>query len=493
MKPIIVDMQDMSDSTEVYESRPNPFMIWFIYLLVAILVVALGWMYFSKIDIVVKSNGIFRSDEAAFDVSSSVSGVVTECNITEGQYVNTGDVLFSIGADALEETIAGYEEILGDTKQRIDILNAYNVYLDGDEAAFTACVDNKYYDEFAGRKDLLELSIKSGDIDSQTQKDKYQYEINNATQVINGYNNQLAKLEQTKECVKSRVNTFSAEDSYYGSIVETYLLSYNATIADYDAKVAVYQETPDETAVIKLRDEQILALQNLETKQLATIEQQIQTVKGSLDSAVSSQSLLQAQLDLLYNADSKNTSESMVLSEKKSVAAELLSYESKKTECENALKQYDLESANATVKAQTSGYICLNQEMYVGSYITQGSNICRILPENSSGYYAEIYVANADIAKLSLGQEVKFEIAAYPSSEYGYFTGSVDSISKDIKVDQASGSAYYLVKVRCDGTTVTNKEGKKGSIMNGMACQAKVVVDEENVLMYCLRKIELVD
>ena len=25
MKPIIVDMKDMSDSTEVYNSRPNPF------------------------------------------------------------------------------------------------------------------------------------------------------------------------------------------------------------------------------------------------------------------------------------------------------------------------------------------------------------------------------------------------------------------------------------------------------------------------------------
>ena len=31
MKPIIVDMKDMSDSTEVYNSRPNPFFVYFIY------------------------------------------------------------------------------------------------------------------------------------------------------------------------------------------------------------------------------------------------------------------------------------------------------------------------------------------------------------------------------------------------------------------------------------------------------------------------------
>ena len=99
---------------------------------------------------------------------------------------------------------------------------------------------------------------------------------------------------------------------------------------------------------------------------------------------------------------------------------------------------------------------------------------------------------NSDIAKLEEGQKVKFEIAAFPSSEYGYFTGTVESISKDIRVDQASGSAYYLVKAACDETTVQNKDGKTCSIMNGMTCQAKVVIDEENVLRYVLQKIDLI-
>lgn len=79
-----------------------------------------------------------------------------------------------------------------------------------------------------------------------------------------------------------------------------------------------------------------------------------------------------------------------------------------------------------------------------------------------------------------------FEIAAYPSGEYGYFTGVIESISKDVKIQQPSGSACYLVKVKCDRTTVTNKDGKTGSIMNGMICQAKIIVGERNVLEYVL-------
>lgn len=82
------------------------------------------------------------------------------------------------------------------------------------------------------------------------------------------------------------------------------------------------------------------------------------------------------------------------------------------------------------------------------------------------------------------------EIPAYPSSEYGYFMGTIDTISKDIKVDQL-GSAYYVVKVRCVTTTVTNKKGDAGSIKNGMICQAKVVTDEQSVFKYLLEKINL--
>lgn len=247
MKPIIMNMKDMSDSIEVYESRPNRALIYIIYLLAAILIIGTGWMYFSHMDIVVKSNGIFRSNEEAIYVSVGNGGVIVECNIEEGQYVEKGDILFVI-------------------------------------------------------------------------------------------------------------------------------------------------EMQERTAVV----------------------------------------------------------------------------------------------------AEVSGYIYLMEQFGVGSYVVQGVNLCQILPENGGGYYAEIYVENQDIAKIKEGQEVKFEIPAYPSSEYGYFTGVIVAISKDIKVEQSSGSAYYLVKVQCNQTTVTNKEGKTGTIINGMACQAKIIVDEKNVLKYLLEKLGLV-
>ena len=126
-----------------------------------------------------------------------------------------------------------------------------------------------------------------------------------------------------------------------------------------------------------------------------------------------------------------------------------------------------------------------------GSIIQEGASIGAIYPETESKYYAEIYVENSDIAKIAEGQKVKFEIAAYPSSEYGYFEGTVENISKDISVDQNTGYAYYIVRVKCNNITLKGKNGEEASLVNGMACQAKIIVDEKNVLSYLLEKIDL--
>ena len=75
MKPIIVDMKDVSDSTEVYDSKPNRFMIYTIYVVLLMFVIAVIWMCVSKIEIVVKSNGIFRGSNPIYEISSRMDSM----------------------------------------------------------------------------------------------------------------------------------------------------------------------------------------------------------------------------------------------------------------------------------------------------------------------------------------------------------------------------------------------------------------------------------
>ena len=232
---------------------------------------------------------------------------------------------------------------------------------------------------------------------------------------------------------------------------------------------------------------------SLRLQQITSIEQEITGYNDTILSLESNLISVKLQKGEMNNEDNDLKKKAVILTEKANIAEEILVYQDKVEECENYLKKYDIQNDKCLIRAGTSGYYYTAKDLNVGTYIQQGIVIGTIYPELETKYYAQIYVENQDIAKIEEGQEVKFEIAAFPSSEYGCFTGKVENIAKDISIDQSTGSSYYLVKVSCDSMTVVSKNGEEVSLKNGMACQAKIIVDKQNVLTYILEKIDLLD
>lgn len=552
MKPIIVDMKDISDSTEVYESKPNRFLIYTIYLILIILVVAVLWMRLFKIDVVVKSNGIFKGSNAVYEISSDVTGSVKETNIQDGQYVKEGDILYVLTIDELSDTILRYQNELEAAQARIKILSAYEKSLDGDKTELETLDDNPYYEEFVNRRKLLYANVDLNESDTEGQVTLYQGNVDSISGTIAKYNEKIEKLNVVKQCITARNNTFDASEGIYYSMISSYLASYNYTALQYDNQINEHQRQIDEyeeqmkkaeaeasiedktvteeetvsdngistetisvvastentTANIeelkKQRDalitdqdsakkEKTRALRNLELQQITTIEQQIAGYNDTILSLETNLASAKLQLEAINSADNETKESVAILTEKGNVAAEILNYEDKVKECETYLKSYDIQNDNCVIKANVSGYFYIAQDLKTGSFVQEGTTIGTIYPETESKYYAEIYVENTDIVQIREGQDVKFEIAAYPSSEYGYFKGTVENIAKNISVDQSTGYSYYLVRVKCDNMTLKGKNGEEATLMNGMACQAKIVIDEKNVLTYFGEKIDLLD
>lgn len=102
MKPIIIDMEEMSDSTEVYGSRPSPIFAILIYSLVAVLVVAGVWMCLFQIDVVTHANGMIRSSDTTATITNVTAGKITSWEVTDGAYVSEGETLFTVDAEELE-------------------------------------------------------------------------------------------------------------------------------------------------------------------------------------------------------------------------------------------------------------------------------------------------------------------------------------------------------------------------------------------------------
>lgn len=518
MKPIVTDLRDISDSTEIYESKPNRFLVYTIYLFLLILAVGVGWMCLSKIDIVVKSDGMIRGNGAVYEISSGVSGTVKENHIENGKYVNEGDTLYVLHSDAISETVERYQDELNATKNRLEILKAYVKCLEGNEEALDNFKDNPYYLEISNRKNLLFASIdmNSENVDAQTQL--YQGNIDSIKDTIDKYEKKISDLNAAKSCIISRNNTISSADSYNYSMVNSYITSYSYTELQYDNQISTCQNDIDaidaqlastddeaeieelksqratlEGSIESLKQEKEQSLKNLELQQIAEIEQQIASYNDTITSMETSLSSAELQLNSMNTSENDSKKEVSILSEKTNIESEISQYEEKLKECEAYLKSYDLQNNNCFIKANASGYFYSTKDFNEGTFVQEGETIGSIYPESEGQFYAEVYVENSSIAKLEEGQKTKLEIAAYPTSDYGYFEGTIEHISKDITVDEATGMSFYIVRVKCENTTLVGKNGEEAMLKNGMACRAKIIIDRERVMSYVLKKIDLKD
>lgn len=119
-REIILPMNEISDSVEMLHEKPNKGMPVFTWILVLLLASALIWCSIGEIDYFIKASGIVRPGENVSTISSLMTGRVDMLNISEGDRVQKGDLLFKVDTADMEQSLAALEK----EKQRIETENA---------------------------------------------------------------------------------------------------------------------------------------------------------------------------------------------------------------------------------------------------------------------------------------------------------------------------------------------------------------------------------
>lgn len=364
MKPIIINMNEMSDSREVYESKPNRALPAFLYTCIALVAVAILWMCLGKIDIAVNASGMLRPGEAVGTVVNVVAGEVLSLHAEDGSTVEAGEVLYVIG----------HEELL-------------------------------------------------------TQKEFY--ESQSAL-----YTERITELETYLWSVREETNHFSDRECEYALRYESFRIQLEAMRAELAANGAEKTETyggeAEFASVSKYKyDEEIVTLQSLDAY---------------------NESLRQAEIQLAVVTKSVE---------------------------------------DCYVKAPCAGVVNMLQEPVVGNRMASGAEVCSILPAEESDYKCVIYVENADVGGLEPGMSVKLNVYSYPNSKYGYVYGTLTKVSEDIRVDGASGMAYYLAEATVDAGSFLEGAKDSVSLKAGMACEAKIITGEQQIMSFVLEKLNL--
>lgn len=251
MKEVIIDLKDISDSKEMYMSKPNPFLTGFIYILVAILSISIIYSCVGKIDIYSKAVGFIRPNDEVSTVSSLLSGKVTEVNVVDGQFVNEGDILYKIDTSDLELTLAELKETEADYLYKSEM---YNKYLNGiysEENPFKSDINGEEYYYYISFTNYA-LSLKNSEQQYIYDKNINDINIQNLSSRISKINSELEGLNAYKSSVEQNKNLCENYPSYQ-SMYLLYESSINSMKAEYaSGREAIVSDSTKESNKVYL-------------------------------------------------------------------------------------------------------------------------------------------------------------------------------------------------------------------------------------------------
>jgi HlyD family secretion protein len=240
-----------------------------------------------------------------------------------------------------------------------------------------------------------------------------------------------------------------------------------------------------------LRQEKETAIENLkQTKPFQECEQQLSSIDASC-SALNNNTGKPKPPASFDTGSYENSVSNIQATEINSINGEVSTYQNQKKELESNIESLKENISYGSVTAQRDGTVNLLTELVEGNFIDAGVQVMTVIPTQMESYVVEAYVENNDIGKLEEGQEIKYEVAAFPSSEYGNMIGELLHISEDIKVDEASGSAYYIVEGSVINSIVRNEKGETKTLKTEWPVRLRLLTRQESVLRYLLEKISL--
>ncbi|MBB1579995.1 HlyD family type I secretion periplasmic adaptor subunit [Candidatus Saccharibacteria bacterium] len=414
---------------EIVETPAAPLGALVIWLVTLLLIVALAWSYFGRIDIVAVANGKISTEGSTKIIQPAVSGVVTNINVHEGQRVKKGETLLALDKTTAEKDAATVNQSLNTARVERDILRRLAVGGNTDEIINNADLPDE-------TKAMLRQFASS-----QTALSAARQQAVNST--ISNYQQQLQFNQQAKNQLETNAQNLK------------------------NRKAEIEKQLPNANPVDKLR------LQN----ELNNIDQRI----TSADSAVlgQNQQLLQSQSAL---TQAQNQSQTQNAETNSAFSNQIITAEKRIIELENNLVKAKQILAQTTITAPVDGTVLLLTVKTIGGVVNAGQQLAQIVPEKVP-LYVDAALDNQDVGFVKPGQRVVVKVATYPFQRYGYLEGTVENISPDAIQDDKKGLIYKAkIKLNDDKSSKQNQL----KLLPGMSVSAEITTGQRRIIEFFL-------
>lgn len=522
------NLDDLSDSRELLEQKPNHFTIFFIYILCLILIAFVLWAWFSTKSVVVSAQGIVESNKPVQTIAPISAGTVKSVNYTNGSHVEKGDVIINLDTQNLSVQLESLNQQKSSLTSQISDLTSlkrsvsdgssfendksayfsqYMSYInenktDSEENSLSFKSLNQLNSEISAYKSLMG-AISNG-VTSFTSSDPF------CNSEFQKYLLQKQNLEKTLSSLETEENTLEKDEGASNALSGKILGDYNGLASSQKSETkeeaSPGASTSSQDGEIDAQnslsqDEQKLSQANSNQtydEQMASIKSQIASVKSSLSLLPSTfNSTLAASLDQLEEQkDSLNAGPQKTALEMESNKWQFLST------VENAISEdkQKLPSLNGQIhllqkeisegelKASTNGTLYIPSNVEVGMVLSAGQPIAQVISDSQS-FKIKLAIPNDKIGNVKLEDGVKYSFPAFPYAQYGFLNGKITQIDVTSTTNEKTGLSYYQVTGSLNKSTISNFQGQEGDIKLGMACQAKIVSQKERMLYFILNKM----
>lgn len=502
-REIIIPMNEISDSVEMLHEKPNKGMPVFTWILVLLLAAALIWCSIGEIDYFIKASGVVRPGESISTISSLMTGRIEKLNISEGEYVKKGDLLFKIDTADLEQSLSACEKekVSMETKnlnlKKLEdcILKGENLFdrNNSDESSFYL-----KYEKYISDLQSISEQYKNTSADANNAADNAAISAESIKAQLAKYREELAGLETLKKSIDSNEDMFNDKSSIYA----LQYADYTASITAYDKSIALKKAEKDNAEPLfnaggisqadydnicrsfedaELEKERYISEFKLNMEQnISAAEKNITDLEYSLKSQKQSYS---AYSEISH--DEQLALENAELEMLTGIADTIKSNEVNLISIEKQIADINLSIKNSEVTAPIDGTVNMYADLSTADLVQSGQTIATIVPDTDGAYKLTMYLSSADISETEVGQNVRLRFAAYPYQEYGELSGTVKSISTDVRSSDA-GMSYYVAEVNIDDTMGLE-------LVSGMECEARVVTKQRKILYWLLEKLDFID
>lgn len=399
------------------------------WLLLALILGALGWATLGKIDVVATARGQLVPSDRSKTVQPTETATVTAIKVTEGQVVRAGQVLVELDTTPATADVVRLRAEWVTARLQTSRANALLRAIEGDGT-------------------LLPLAAPDG-------ADAARVAVE--TRLLHGqaaeYQTKLARLD-------AEISRREAELRSTHEVVEK--LTQTVPIARQQA--ASYRTLWEEQGISKsqwLDREQ----QRIEQEQdLATQRSRVQELQASLLESTRQREALRAEtkrtaLDTLHEG------------ERKAAAAtqELV----KARQRERLLR----------LTAPVDGTVQQLAIHTVGGVVTPAQPLMVVVPTDDP-VEIEVFVENKDVGFVRAGQPAELKVETFPYTKFGTVPATVRHVSRDAVQDEKRGLVFTARLALARATIPVN--GKTVRLTPGMAVTAEIKTHRRRVIEYFL-------